>query len=625
MRISIFNKMCKDQIRIFRWKQPSWFYCFFHRHLCDGMRQCVGGEDENVAFCKRYNCTGLFRCVLDSKQKCLHPAEVCDGANDCLSGEDESLCELQTQCPANCYCLMYAVACKNNTQVTALQLIKVQAFFNHYVSVTFHKITLQRRDRILLGNSLISLSWTQSKLVDICYLVVFSSKTLQLLYLSHNNISTIERNCLICYNLKVLFLNNNELSHIKQNAILEVNFLLKLDISCNNLHELFNGPLWFPQIHTLNLSGNSFYGIDQQFGENLVVTLVLTEDYRLCCFLESHITCTGQPVWPSNCSRILPSFALYILCIVCCCLILVLNILAILFEQFPNILTIFIFMSTVNSSKQSKKGKAFSSVVLCLNCNDTLFGLYLSALLIVHVHFGNKYILNSTEWLSSVSCFVLAVLSACTILDSLFLLNFISFARLAVVKYPFGSFFKEKEKVVCAIVAGFVTNILLSLVALFSFKVIENGQQMPSGVCWFLGQTTTSCTVEIFTILVASLQIVSLAHVCVCHSVLVFELGKAKMEVSTKTKDQKIGIQLFIITVVNALCWLQSCAIYFISLTMETFSIDLLIWNVVVITPLNAVINPLIFSGYPLVKRHLSEKSSLNLHESCSQNIRTHC
>ena len=88
-------------------------HCSHFRHICDGTWQCPDGDDETK--CHKYNCTGLFHCVLGSKSVCLHPSEICNGINDCQSGEDEFLCELPAKCPISCQCLLYGIKCAHGT------------------------------------------------------------------------------------------------------------------------------------------------------------------------------------------------------------------------------------------------------------------------------------------------------------------------------------------------------------------------------------------------------------------------------------------------------------------------------------------------------------------------------
>ena len=51
---------------------------------------------------------GLFHCF--STSQCIFVADVCDGVKDCVNGDDEFNCELQkSKCPKQCFCLGFAV------------------------------------------------------------------------------------------------------------------------------------------------------------------------------------------------------------------------------------------------------------------------------------------------------------------------------------------------------------------------------------------------------------------------------------------------------------------------------------------------------------------------------------
>ena len=82
-------------------------YCIPFRKVCDGITDCVYGDDETS--CGNYICTGLMKCHGNSM--CVHPVEVCDNVQHCPAGDDEMLCHLQ-QCPLHCECLAYSIICR---------------------------------------------------------------------------------------------------------------------------------------------------------------------------------------------------------------------------------------------------------------------------------------------------------------------------------------------------------------------------------------------------------------------------------------------------------------------------------------------------------------------------------
>jgi len=64
--------------------------CVEASKVCNNFRDCDGGEEENDDFCKTYKCPNQntdFYCPSD--KSCLNRNYVCDGITQCLQGEDE--------------------------------------------------------------------------------------------------------------------------------------------------------------------------------------------------------------------------------------------------------------------------------------------------------------------------------------------------------------------------------------------------------------------------------------------------------------------------------------------------------------------------------------------------------
>ncbi len=58
----------------------------------------------------------------------------------------------------------------------------------------------------------------------------------------------------------------------------------------------------------------------------------------------------------------------------------------------------------------------------------------------------------------------------------------------------------------------------------------------------------------------------------------------------------------------NACCWLPSSVIHLLSTILKEYPTNLLLWNAIVVNPINSVMNPLIFSLYPAIKEKLSQR-----------------
>ena len=107
--------------------------------------------------CHKYNCSGLFHCVFQSKSVCLHPIEICDGRKDCFSGEDEYLCESNRKCPSNCQCLMYTSSCLNS-MYDSISFTYPNLAFIKFINIT---VTF-RNTKLLDSNNIIAFIWSHS-------------------------------------------------------------------------------------------------------------------------------------------------------------------------------------------------------------------------------------------------------------------------------------------------------------------------------------------------------------------------------------------------------------------------------------------------------------------------------
>ena len=99
------------------------------------------------------------------------------------------------------------------------------------------------------------------------------------------------------------------------------------------------------------------------------------------------------------------------------------------------------------------------------------------------------------------------------------------------------------------------------------------------------------------------LQMESFLSITICYLMIWMEIKKLPFTISqTASINKQVLIQSFLVTITNVLCWLSSSAIYFTSIVKENYPTNLFLWNVILINPVNSVINPIIFCIMPLVK-----------------------
>ncbi len=560
--------------------------CLF-RHICDGIIQCPYGDDEQS--CAKYDCQGLFHCT-QTVSICLHLSSVCDEFEDCLSGEDELLCSIPEYCPLECECLMFAVKCGN------ISLHSVHSFFNPII--VFYEFTnvlflesKENREDISIGilNGTLVLVWSASNMKGIFKMITFDTGTLQLLDFSFNNLVSVKSDYFCgAFGMRVLLLAHNRLQAIDNNGFACLYFLEKLDLSHNNLIELSQKMFINIKLYILNITANYFDHIDPHVDRDLTADIVATQDYRICCLINAHSQCLAEPQWPESCSVMLNNIFSKVITALEFSFILPLNMAAIKF-------------STHFQSRQ--KLTVFQVMMFVLNGNDVGFGLYLICIFGADQYFGPTYVVHAAKWLSSIVCKGLGILSSFVMLNSLFLLNLISLSRFMSVRFPFSVYFRTL--IPKFLFVGSVMNVSVSVFTLYLYHSTERNTLMPSSSCLLLGETLSSVTVQFLTAVMVCIQLLSLVSVTGFYSVIVYELQKTVIVHSYKPKsDRKVLVQSLLLTLSNALCWVPSSVIFTASLVMETYPTNLLMWNAVLINPLNSVINPIIFCVFPLLSRH---------------------
>jgi len=117
---------CKALQCVAKFKCPL-SYCLGTVRICDGVNDCLDGEDEENCAHDNLDCPGFLRCQSGT---CVHQMNICDGTPDCPSyADDEIFCDI-APCPASenndtsCDCLWRGMLCLN----LRIMIIDAQGF-----------------------------------------------------------------------------------------------------------------------------------------------------------------------------------------------------------------------------------------------------------------------------------------------------------------------------------------------------------------------------------------------------------------------------------------------------------------------------------------------------------------
>ena len=166
-------------------------YCLPWIYVCDGKWDCPEGQDESkFTSCGDFvNCIEMYKCK-NTKQKCIPLGNLCDNQGDCPHSDDEMMCQFQNQfCPKYCYCLMYAVTCRNYDYLDVEKL-----FQSNYISIHISKSqTKLLKSTYLITSHLQILQLPDNKIKYPC--VLKSLIKLLLLNLMGNYITAVDKHC----------------------------------------------------------------------------------------------------------------------------------------------------------------------------------------------------------------------------------------------------------------------------------------------------------------------------------------------------------------------------------------------------------------------------------------------
>ena len=304
---------CSEWICQNSFKCPNSF-CIPYHYVCDGVKHCADGEDENVCVENKLVCPGMLQCRGGS---CVHSGKVCDGVIHCPLGDDERGCH--STCPEGCVCFGPVLDCSNRT-THQIRLPDVD-------SVSYQIIALD-----LSGNNyrdLSNLLWNE-RLRDLKYLDVSFNKIStftfgylhKLLYLdiSHNDIIILPYLLFTSLNkLTGLVIEQNKLQFLEESAFHGLEAISKLDLSNQEIHSIhdksFHGltrvthlslannslthfqAAWFkylPNLYFLDLRGNHMQSVTPetlQYWQSIGV--LLSDESNFCCAAVTFTMCNN--------------------------------------------------------------------------------------------------------------------------------------------------------------------------------------------------------------------------------------------------------------------------------------------------------------------------------------------
>ncbi len=556
-------------------------YCVPWPYVCDAKWDCPDGQDESFSYvCSATGliCTDMFKC--SKTPTCIPVNKVCDNILDCAYGDDEHFCQLKSLiCPFQCKCLAFALQC-----------VKDHHFLSHY---PFVAIFLESSPKIYhifvkfeMAYFLSAASCSLSEKLDVKFPV-------SLLYLNirKNLFSFIPREYFsLSLKLKALILSDNKIKHLSAAPFSNLTDLLFLNLS-GNTFDVFQKDLFFKTVELMYLSVLSitFTNINQEAFHLMKPQLVEASDYQICCLLPNNSFCTAKKVWYKSCGNLLQTTSVKVLFIATFVLLLVSNLSAFLIHLFT-----------------SQTSAAYNAIIVALSVSNMCLGKAFIVLSISDFTMSGAFHSNERWWRSGVTCFAVYGTVLFSSLTNLVWTLLLSSSRLMVVMFPFESKWKRVSFVIKMLFSSFI---ILCLFCIMKSLVMKLGyEHIPTEFCTPFFIYTNLKFPFIFIWFNFTLYVLSTGLMFGFHITTVTQTGKSKKNINSSRKENTgLAVQLVLLSVSLACCWIPVNIIYVTALVLKSYPVELIPWTMACVAPVNAIATPLILVGF-IIKRHINVK-----------------
>uniref|UniRef100_T1KE57 G-protein coupled receptors family 1 profile domain-containing protein n=1 Tax=Tetranychus urticae TaxID=32264 RepID=T1KE57_TETUR len=617
----------------------------------DRRDSCSDGS--HLVNCSDYICpTNSIKCA---NSFCVHSSLVCDKKIDCLrSWTDEEGCPFvcsSTLCP----CIDIVINCTNfginyipddiETGISRIQVKDDEQeeskdedtyqqgnnLGSNLTQSTFAKLdtkmvyidlsncSIQRLESGVFQslNLLKVLVLSDNQITELTNENIFAGLiSLRTIFLDGNGIKMIASYAFKGLSgIKSLDLANQQLTIIKRNTFNGMRSLVTLDLSNNQLFYLEEGSFTgLIKLTSLDLTGNKFSEMGTQVFTGLTnLKKLSTDEFRFCCLARHVQNCLPEPDEFSSCEDLLSNLVLRIC-------IWILGVLSIVGN------CMVIFWRTMHRYRAAVS----SFLIANLAIGDLLMGVYLIIIGTVDFTYRGKYFIHDAHWRSSKMCQLAGFISTLSSELSVFTLTVITIDRFLRITFPlrFHRFKMTNARLV--ILATWVFTVILAGVPLLDIKYFDNFYGR-SGVCLSLhitNQRPNGWEYSVFVFLV--LNFISFTTIAIAY-IWMFTVAKNTRS-ALKSSDIRLSStmakRIMLIVMTDFWCWMPIIALGVISLNGVKLPPQVFAWVAVFVLPLNAAMNPILYtiSTLPFFKRTYSRsaqesKSSVVLKNGRSKSV----
>ncbi|XP_066264301.1 uncharacterized protein [Branchiostoma lanceolatum] len=567
-------------------------YCIQQRMVCDGKNDCIHGEDE--LNCDTYICPGAHRCR--GETNCVPKNQLCDGVPQCAQGDDESFCS--AKCPEGCECYGLVFFCRD--MEFHVMLVDLPWYLRKIdLSNSFFAELAEMRGS----------NWTDVTFQRFSYMAELVLKNVGLWTLTNEMFLKLK-------NLLVLDLSYNMLTSVVNEPFSALGRLRVLNLRGNRIKTIESG-VFAPLIdlNELQIQENqlSLYTLDL-FNGLTTVTVLHTDSYQLICIAENEANLKLRTFTPpkdaiASCDDLIENRELRI----------VLWVLG-WFAFLGNIL--FIVRRLVKQKGALTKIKILDFTFLNLHIADAIMGVYCIIIASADEHYRGRYIENAEIWKQGGLCqfagflFTLAAEIPFIALP----LAAVEECMYAFYDLKFRKKYGDKEKPtlpqwitlkITAVVLGasWLALAFLALVPMFGIPYFGNKFYAKSTVClpvYITGDLPVGFGYSAFLFIICNFCASVLLILCYVFMFAVDTMREVDYDDEGEAMEEMaFSHRLFAVSFTNLSCWLPVVLFGMAGWHGSPVSVDLTPWAALIMIPINAAVNPLIYMIFPDKKRDL--------------------
>ena len=409
-------------------------YCLPSHKICDGIKDCLEGDDEEHCP-ENFVCEGHLKC---RSGICVHPDYICDGYNHCGSGEDDEALCTTPECPEDCHCFSASIVCKKINlpklllPMNSKQNVKILIYskanakldsdtLQEYVQlysldISFNNLEQLERSAFLQLASLVILNLSFNNISALFNGNFHGLKSLVLLNISNNPIKIIHKDAFSGLQL----LASLNLKHLEISSLFTCSFcglpsLEELDISGNKIRTFpENIFVMTPWLVKLRVTSNDIHNIGVSNIRSSVSLRLIAADRSSVCCVSVH---ADQCIAPhhdvfTTCEDLLGS------------LVLRYTVWFILVGAFITNLLVILYRSVCFKITDIQ-----NFLIINLSMADIISPIYLLMLSAYDVRTRGYFIAVSREWQMSIMCRIMAVLSTVSANVSLYIISILTLYR----------------------------------------------------------------------------------------------------------------------------------------------------------------------------------------------------